>query len=42
MAARKRYREADPRELRLAPQVGDSIHPHLEAPQVSGQLVVGS
>lgn len=32
MAARQWYCEADPRKLRLAPQVCDSIHLHLEAP----------
>jgi hypothetical protein len=39
---KNQYREADACKLRLAPQVGDSIHLHLEAPQISGQLVIGS
>jgi len=42
MASGKKCGEADPRKLGLAPQVGDSVHLHLEAPQVSGKLVVGS
>jgi len=41
MATRQRHCEPDPRKLRFAPQVGDSIHVHREAPQVTGQLVSG-
>lgn len=32
MTARQRYCEADPCELRLAPQVGNSLRVYLEAP----------
>lgn len=41
MAAGQRRREADPRQLGLAPQVGDSIDIHREAPQVTRQLIGG-
>lgn len=41
MAAGQGHREADPCELRFAPQVGDSIDLHLEAPEVSWELVRG-
>ena len=32
MTTGQRYREANARKLGLAPQVGDLIHIHLEAP----------
>lgn len=32
MTARKGHGKADPRELGLTPQVGDSVGVHLEAP----------